>query len=153
MPYSQRGVDRTLEDIAKRIGVAKFRDGDKVELSVFMAAGVGVCRHQALACAVTLERFKDEGHIRGSISIDRNIRRDPKMENSDGHAWVRYTSHGGNIMILDVAQNYFGLLKDSSRDAQWNYMRPEEQQRVIAPELGHFGMDLIQNEPPLVFQA
>ena len=130
MEYSQKGVDGVLQVAANQQGVSKFVDGTKLELSSFMHAGVGVCRHQALTCAAILERFKDEGHIRGDISVDRNQKMKNDYQAEGGHAWVRYTSKDGLIQILDVAQGYFDLLKDSDPTKHWEYMRPQEQQRA-----------------------
>ena len=132
MDYSQDGVDGILQRVADQDGLPRFRNGDKLELSMFMKEGVGVCRHQALVCAALLERFKDEGHIRGDISVDRNERAKTEDERAGGHAWVRYTSSDGHIMILDVAQKYFGLLKDTNPRDHWDYMRPEEQRQAGA---------------------
>jgi hypothetical protein len=139
MPYSQEGVDRLLLDIAHDTGRYEFKDGTKVELASFMNQHVGVCRHQALVVGALLETFKDEGYIRGQVSIDRNTRWSPNGD-SDGHAWARYTSNSGEVMILDVAQRYFGNLKDSPRDAQWNYLRPEERSRTARPNLGNIAI-------------
>ena len=129
MAYSQEGVDQILANFANKDGLADFPDGEKVELSAFMSKGVGVCRHQALACAILLERFKEEGYIRGDISVDRSSRWDPKDGKADGHAWVRYIANNGQIMILDVAQDYIGRIEDTDPAAHWNYMRPDEQRR------------------------
>ena len=122
MQYSQEGVDRITRDLP---------DGDKIELSSFMQEGVGVCRHQALAVAVMLEKMKKEGHISGDISVDRNMQWSPKGE-KEGHAWVRYTGSNGVVGILDVAQNNgLVLLQDVDPAAGWNYLRPEEQREFI----------------------
>jgi hypothetical protein len=139
MPYSQAGVDRVLARIAKRGSQGTFEDGTKVELSAFMHDHVGVCRHQALVVGALLERFVDDGHIRGSVSVDRNIMWQPTGD-IGGHAWVRYTTNGGTPYILDVAQGYFGTLADSPQKAQWNYLRPEEQQMRTAIEAGRLAM-------------
>jgi hypothetical protein len=136
MPYSQEKVDSILNDIGKAKGLPQFPDGSKIDLGVFMENHAGVCRHQALACAVLLQSFKDEGYIRGDISVDRNAVWQPNSE-LDGHAWVRYTSHGGNVMILDVAQGYLGLLDDAQNSARWNYLRPEEQRTDVAQQIGN----------------
>lgn len=44
----------------------------KVGLSVFMVAGRGVCRHQALLADYLLERLRREDYTSGQASIDRN---------------------------------------------------------------------------------
>lgn len=127
MAYSQFGVDSLLDGVARSNGLRAFADGTKVDLSAFMAAGVGVCRHQALVAGALLEKYKDEGYIRGEVSVDRNMNFRPTGESRGGHAWVRYTTNKRNIFILDVAQNYFGSLENASNKAKWNYLRPEEQ--------------------------
>lgn len=141
MPYSQKGVDTLLADIARQDGHKEFKDGTKVDLSMFIEDGVGVCRHQALAAGLLLEKMKAAGHIRGDISIDRSMSWNPKGER-DGHAWVRYTSHSGGVWILDVAQNYNGPLEESEgRRHGWDYLRPEEKRQRSA---GHIGPQALE---------
>ncbi len=43
-----------------------------VPLDVFISNGVGMCRHDALACAALLEMFRKEDHTEGKPSVDRN---------------------------------------------------------------------------------
>ena len=43
-----------------------------INLSYFINAKKGVCRHQALLVGYLLERLKGEGYIDGKVSIDRN---------------------------------------------------------------------------------
>lgn len=136
MAYSQEGVDRILQEIAEGQGEDSFRDGTKVSLTEFMQDGVGVCRHQALVAGIMLEKMKAAGTIRGDISVDRNMTWSPKGEPS-GHAWVRYTSNNGQVMILDIAQGYFGLLEDSEGVKHgWDYLRPEEKKHRAAHDVG-----------------
>ncbi|MSR89599.1 hypothetical protein EXS53_01545 [Patescibacteria group bacterium] len=92
----------------------------KVDLSLFILEGKGVCRHQALLAGYLLERLKDNGLISGDVSIDRN-----SVPGVGAHSWVRYVSGtSGKIYILDPAQQFAGLLKDAPGD--WPYQRPEE---------------------------
>ena len=122
MKYSQKGVERILKEIGGARG--QFVEGTKVELGWFIAEGVGVCRHQALACCALLEMFKRDGHIRGDVSLDRNENWSPKGE-ARGHAWARYTSKAGTVFILDVAQRFIGELEEAGASA-WNYRRPSD---------------------------
>ena len=92
----------------------------KISLDVFINEDAGVCRHKALACGALIELFKKEGYVRGKPSIDKN------SSPSGMHAWCRYTSFNGDVQILDVMKEYFGSLKDSVKNAKWNYRRPEE---------------------------
>lgn len=140
MPYSKNGVDNLLSNIAAGRGESKFKDGTKVSLDYFMREHAGVCRHQALVVGTLLEMFKKEGYISGEVSVDRNTNWNPVTDEKGGHAWCRYTNSGGDIFILDVAQKYAGTLEDSKTEAQWNYLRPEEQedkrQEVIPKKIG-----------------
>jgi hypothetical protein len=130
MKYSKEGV----ADLLAHAGAT--HNGDKVELSDFMEAGVGVCRHQALALATLLFEAKDQGHIRGDISVDRSMQWSPDGDEG-GHAWVRYTSHAGEVYILDVAQGFSGTLEASRmRPEGWNYLRPEDRALQQANEMG-----------------
>lgn len=141
MPYSQKGVDSLLQDVAEREGKSKFKDGTKIDLSMFIEDGVGVCRHQALTVGLLLEKMKEEGHIRGDISVDRSMTWNPKGER-DGHAWVRYTSHSGDVWVLDVAQNYIGPIeKNEGRRHGWDYLRPDEKRARTA---GHVGPQALE---------
>lgn len=140
MRYSQSGVEQLLAVYARRDGYDGFPDGRKLDLGVFMHGRVGVCRHQALAAGILLEKFKEAGHIRGEVSVDRNVRWNP-LGDRGGHAWTRYTAYSGQVMILDVARDYFGSLEASvQRPGGWNYLRPEESHRFAAPELGRLAL-------------
>lgn len=110
---SERAVNALLE----KYGVGPDQ---KIALDVFIAEGVGVCRHVSLTCATLLEMFRQDGHIRGEISVDRN------GTDAGAHAWCRYTSYSGEVVILDVMQGYFGTLKESTQKAYWDYFRPND---------------------------
>lgn len=131
MTYSKEGVNQLLSELGK----GAFKNGTKVNLEHFIEDGVGVCRHQALVAGVLLERLKKVGHIRGEVSVDRSMQWNPKGE-KDGHAWVRYTGSTGDVMILDIAQGYFGFLEDVSDRGGWNYLRPEEQKQLTSKAAG-----------------
>jgi len=112
MRPSAEGVDAVVKQF-------NAQNDQKILLGCFIDAGVGVCRHHALACAALLERFKAEKLIRGSPSVDRN------SNYLGGHAWCRYTNSIGEVYILDVSQEKIGRLKDLSGDT-WPYRRPGE---------------------------
>ena len=106
-----------VKEIIRKYGVQE--DG-KVSLGVFLEEGAGVCRHDALACSALLERFKEEGTIKGVASLDRN------STHLGGHAWCRYTNSINEVFILDVAQNFLGRLEESLNEDRWAYQRPED---------------------------
>lgn len=105
-----------LDEILTKYNLTHDR---KVDLGVFLHEGVGVCRHDALACGVILELMKRDGYIDGTASVDRN------QFYGGRHAWTRYTDRKG-VHILDVSLGYLGSLKDSG--ATWHYARPEDLQ-------------------------
>ena len=94
---------------------------DKVHLDCYIAARAGVCRHLALACAAILERMIDNGMLRGHVSHDRN-----SIPGQGAHAWCRYTTSSGEVVILDAMQGFLGTLQESQKPGIWNYARPEE---------------------------
>jgi len=112
--------NRSTEAVNALLAKYKVGPDQKIALDVFIAEGVGVCRHVSLACAALLEMFKQEGHIRGEISVDRN------GTDEGAHAWCRYTSYSGEVVILDVMQGYFGTLNESTEKAYWDYFRPKD---------------------------
>ncbi|MEI6169385.1 MAG: transglutaminase domain-containing protein [Candidatus Saccharibacteria bacterium] len=105
-------------DFAEKAAI-KFKD-QKINLSYFINAKKGVCRHQALLVGYLLQRLTAEGYIDGKASIDRNY-----VSGVGAHAWVRYESGtSGKIYILDPAQKFIGRLEDAP--GNWPYKRPEE---------------------------
>ncbi|KKT64107.1 MAG: hypothetical protein UW58_C0050G0002 [Candidatus Collierbacteria bacterium GW2011_GWC2_44_30] len=113
LPYSSKGVEKIFQD------TGAIPD-QKIALSKYLRRGVGECRHQALLCGYLLERLVKEEYLAGKVSIDRNF-----VEGRGGHAWARYTTRDGRVVILDVAQNYLGYLKDMKvKNRKWFYERP-----------------------------
>jgi hypothetical protein len=126
VPYSIAGVRRLLARTALQNGWHEgFPDGGKIELSSFVKGRVGVCRHQAPLGGVLLELFKKDGYVRGDVSVDRNMNWITDGHRG-GHAWTRYVSYYGEVFVLDVAQHYFGSLRDAAAKAKWDYLRPED---------------------------
>jgi hypothetical protein len=134
MPYSQQRVDDILGQIARQDGREEIKPGRKVELATFMAAGYGVCRHQALALGATLERFQDEELIGGRLSIHRSQLTDAETGEKGGHQWLRWTPDNARpgdadaIIIMDVAGRYFGTLAESTKNSDWDYYLPGEEE-------------------------
>lgn len=113
MKYDSQEVNRLTADKNDQI----------VPLEEFLEKGVGVCRHQSLTGSYLLQRLKKDGVLPEGVQIssDRN-----KMFGG-GHAWVRITLSNGEVMIMDAAQGYCGLLKDAGEKSRgWVYDRPED---------------------------
>lgn len=115
-------VDILDYDLGIASSIASEHKDEKVNLSLFLQEGKGVCRHQALLASYYLERAISGGYMSGRVSVDRNY-----VEGRGGHAWARYTDSSGEVYIIDPAQNFVGTLKESKgRSDTWNYSRPEE---------------------------
>jgi hypothetical protein len=113
MPNTDVQIDAVLKHYDK---------GDKpVHLGYFIQHSIGVCRHHALTVGVLLELFKKDGHIRGTVSIDRN-----EMDGG-AHMWARYTSYEGIVCVIDVTRRFLGTLQESlNRGSTWSYVRPTD---------------------------
>ncbi len=111
IPYNEEAVNKIENSLPE--------PDTKVYLSEFF--GGGICRHQALLGAYLLERLKNEGFLRGKVSVDRNF-----VPDQGGHAWIRYETYDGEVMILDPAQNYIGSLYSVANTGRWFYERPED---------------------------
>jgi hypothetical protein len=93
----------------------------KIALDVFLETGIGVCRHDALACGALLELFIKDGIIKGKPSMDVNY-----LDKKRCHAWCRYTNQDDEVYVVDVMEEYLGKLSDAP-ETGWPYKRPEDQ--------------------------
>ncbi len=94
---------------------------DKVRLDVYLRRHGGVCRHQVCLLGALLERLVDEGWAEGHVSIDRKY-----VPRQYSHAWVRWTDGGGQVWILDAAQDVWGPLDSFEPERRWFYAREDE---------------------------
>jgi hypothetical protein len=105
--------------------------GQKIELSMYIQKGVGVCRTQAALSAYLVERLIKSGKLDGRVSIDRNMSQTINGERG-GHAWARYTSASGQVYIIDPAQRFAGTLADAQNNPRsWDYRRTEDLTREL----------------------
>lgn len=111
LAYDDDYVDKMAND---------YRD-KKINLSVFLDAGKGVCRHQALLTGYLLERLARDGYVGGKVSVQRNA-----IRGVGAHAWARYENQNGDIYVIDPTQGYIGRLEDAP-EGTWLYGRPEDQ--------------------------
>lgn len=118
-------LDRSPSGVDRVNAFVGARPDDKVHIDCYISARAGVCRHMALVCAAMLERMVDEGLLRGKVSNDRN-----SIAGVGAHAWCRYTSSSGDVVILDPMQGYFGKLEEAPRSGGWKYARPNEGNRA-----------------------
>lgn len=117
MPPDEDLADRVLEE-----NNAHYNDKE-VPLEQFINKN-GVCRHLALLGGYILERLIKEGLLGGRVSVDRNY-----VPRVGGHAWIRYTTFIGEVVILDPTQGFNAYLSDIiTKKARpfWTYLRPED---------------------------
>lgn len=127
-----------VRDLNKQIRREKSRGGQEVKLPLayYVSIRKGVCWQQGLLAAYLIEKLIDDGVVGGSVSTDRNKKRDVLREWADfstdewvGHQWARYTAPDGTAYIVDPAQDYCGRLVDVDRKKRghWrDYFRPED---------------------------
>lgn len=114
-------IDRSNAGVARVNRGVRAGPDTKVHIDCYIEARAGVCRHMALTCAAILERMVEQGLLAGKVSNDRN-----SLSGQGAHAWCRYTSSTGGIVILDVMQKFFGSIEKAQKLASWDYTRPEE---------------------------
>jgi hypothetical protein len=93
-----------LRRIADERGLPRVGLRDEINLSIFMAEGVGECYEQALLGAVMLRFLQDRRGIGGSVSLERSR---PKPMT---HHFVRYTREPDYVTI-DSSEDYVNVLR------------------------------------------
>ena len=74
----------------------------------------GVCRHKGPIIASTLQRFSNDGILRGRAVINGGY----------GHVWAEYivdTPEGTNRYIIDIVENFIGPLDELEAQGRGNY--------------------------------
>ncbi|MFA4946803.1 MAG: hypothetical protein WC607_04700 [Candidatus Micrarchaeia archaeon] len=101
------------EQVDELLRENNVKPDEKVSLDSFLENG-GECRHLNLAIAALLEKFKNEGHLPGKVSVERN-----RVKGVGGHAWAGYEHSDGKKRIADAVQNYLGLQEHATN---WPYL-------------------------------
>ncbi|NYZ80054.1 hypothetical protein H0N95_02270 [Candidatus Micrarchaeota archaeon] len=104
---------QSREEVQKIIDEKKVGQEGKIALDIFIDRGVGVCRHDSLACAAVLEVFKEKGMIHGTPHVERNI------DERGGHGWCTLELNGEKI-VLDIPNNLLKKLKETTEE-EWTY--------------------------------
>ena len=125
--HDKNAVDKLIDRLDIENGTNLHEDG-KISLNRFIEAGVSECRHYALTAGVILEKLKENGHINGTVSVDRNSADYycGGVLDGGGHAWVRYTNSIGKIYIIDVAKTFKGPMNDGLQKDRWPYEREKD---------------------------
>lgn len=100
-----------------RLSRPHYNNNGLINLSDYVDAGVGVCRHQALLCAHLIESAIDRGMLTGSVGVERN--RD--IELKSGHAWALFRPVDGPVIIADPAQHFVGTRDQADSQNLWKY--------------------------------
>jgi hypothetical protein len=87
-----------------------------INLSTYVEAGVGVCRHQGLLAAYLLERLVLDGVLDGTVAIERNTIPD----GGGTHAWATF-AEGNELYVVDPAQGFTGTKAQARTQERWPY--------------------------------
>lgn len=136
-----RNIERQI-DVFYGMAVASASDQDgllvkeRILQSVFTVANnesqrQGVDGSEAVAGM--LEMFKDDGLLRGTISIGK------RRDNDKVHSWVRYTAFNGKNIIIDTENNLIGMLADPRNEPdiaklQWSYLTDDEKRNIVSEQ-------------------
>jgi hypothetical protein len=102
----------------ERLSSPHYGQKGLIDLSEYIAAGVGVCRHQALLAAHLIEEVIDRGYLAGSVGVERNYDR----EANGAHAWAVYKSDTSDDLIVDPANHFVGSRKRAQKEGRWRYV-------------------------------
>lgn len=110
--------DSAADDkVMKHYNIAK---DEEVLLGAYIDNRGGVCAHKSLILGSLLESLKNHGYLRGDISFERN-----QVVGQGAHAWIRYTTTDGRIIIADPTHYKFGELQNLDAN-RWVYERVHE---------------------------
>jgi hypothetical protein len=124
-------VDETLEydlKFVNEFSKTVTTDHRKVDLSLYLEEGKGVCRHMALAASWLGGEMAAKGYLKGRLTAEVNQR----ISDNAAHEWGRYTAADGTVYIIDPAQHYFGKLAEAVDGKHWDYFRPGERAKYTA---------------------
>jgi hypothetical protein len=147
MVYDLPFVDKISADMR-----SKNAEHRKVDLSLYLAAGKGVCRHMALAAAWLGGEMESRGFLPAGGKFTAEVNQSTK--GNGAHEWARYTSPNGEIYILDPAQKFFGTLAEAVKRAEgkpnaWEYFLDEgEKKAFMAKMAGQAMLDGAGLPPP-----
>lgn len=111
MPYDGPKTD----DVSRQ-----HHDDRLVGLSTYLKERAGVCRHQALSAAFVIENLVNDGHMTGSVGVERNT----VYDLGGTHAWAVYKtqSNGADeVIVIDPAQSFVGTKAQAQREGRWEY--------------------------------
>jgi hypothetical protein len=105
-------------DAVERLSEPHYGNKGLIDLSEYVEAGVGVCRHQALLAAHLIEEMIDRGYLAGQVGVERNYDR----EANGAHAWAVFKSEVSEDVIVDPANHFVGSRKKAQQEGRWRYV-------------------------------
>lgn len=105
-------------EATERLSSPHYDKKGLIDLSEYVEAGVGVCRHQALLAAHLIEEMIDRGYLAGQVGVERNY----DVEANGAHAWAVFKSDMSGDVIIDPANNYVGTRERARREERWRYI-------------------------------
>lgn len=105
-------------DETERISSPHYGNKGLIDLSEYVEAGVGVCRHQALLAAHLIEEVIDRGYLAGQAGVERNY----DTEANGAHAWAVFKSDTIDDVIIDPANHFVGSRKKAQQEGRWRYI-------------------------------
>lgn len=108
-----------------------YPNNDSIGISEYIKEGVGVCRHQAILAALTMEEMITQGILTGTAGVERSLRKNLDTGEVGGHAWAVYRPADrrdeNDDIIIDPAKECVVLREDSKRLNGWRYILDEDQ--------------------------
>jgi hypothetical protein len=104
---------------------SEYKDDGHIDLSRYVEAKGGVCRHQGLAAALMGENLIDDGFLSGTVGVERNTV--PDMGGT--HAWGIYKpphSKPKDWIVIDPAQSFVGTKAQAEAQGRWDYSLPSD---------------------------
>jgi hypothetical protein len=114
-------LDYDLDEV-DQMSEPHYRKKGLINLSDYIEAGVGVCRHQALLAALLIETAINENLLDGTVGVERNV----DLELNGAHAWAVYRDGVHPDLIVDPANNFVGTRAEAKRRKLWRYLVSDE---------------------------
>ena len=109
----------------ERISSPHYDHKGLIDLSEYVEAGVGVCRHQSLLAAHLIEEVIDKGYLAGQVGVERNYDR----EANGAHAWAVFKSETSGDMIVDPANHFVGSRRKAQDEGRWRYVVADDEDK------------------------
>lgn len=107
--------------ITDRLSKPHYDNNGLINLSEYVDAGGGVCRHQCLLAAYLMEDLVENGTLSGNVRVERN--RDNSLHGA--HAWAVLEMPGEQPLVVDPAQDFVGSKSEAQQQDRWKYDLPD----------------------------